>query len=323
MTDRVPSIYFLVPGPWTSVDAIIDVLSREGIDAHATSDSPIVAGELRVDCVDDPAGFGKALERGRGGPLPSDIVAAANRCTHAALLEFGFRLQDAPVRVAQAGRALRDAGGVAVRVEASGSASPWEPWLDALDRGDAWGLVRSAVIVVDDDGNGVFTCGMHVFDLPEAEIQLSDPLEALEWVDELCVFQLAENPILGTGETFRPNASSPRRRLERWPDHRHPPEDGRHNPFGSWRLVRDDDSALRPMNPVLVITPSLVAQLVAAERKHGRPLAREEVESVANRSTAIAMSTKDAIALDRSRGYTDIEPRRAWAQWQLVRSRLV
>src|SRR5690606_14016984 len=34
-----------------------------------------------------------------------------------------------------------------------------------------------------------------------------------------------------------------RRRLERWPDHRHHPDDGRHNPFGSWRLLPDEAGA--------------------------------------------------------------------------------
>jgi hypothetical protein len=32
------------------------------------------------------------------------------------------------------------------------------------------------------------------------------------------------------------------------------------------------------------------------------------------------MSIPDAIALERARGYADLEPRRAWPQWQLVRS---
>ena len=73
------------------------------------------------------------------------------------------------------------------------------------------------------------------------------------------------------------------------------------------------------MDPVPVITPSLVAQLLAAEGEKGAPLTQSEVEKLVDRSPAIAMALADALTLERSRGYADLEPRQAWAQWQLVR----
>jgi hypothetical protein len=63
-----------------------------------------------------------------------------------------------------------------------------------------------------------------------------------------------------------------------------------------------------------------VAILTAAERSAGRALTRGEVEKVVAKSTAIAMTVADAQALERSRGYADLEPERAWEQWQIVRS---
>jgi hypothetical protein len=320
MTEQVPSIYFLVPGPWRTHGAILEALAAGGVAARAMDDSPLEAGELRVDRIEERAGFGDAMVRGRAGPLPSGVVAAAAGCPHAALLEFGFRLQDdTQRRVALAGRALRAAGGVAVRAEASGGASTWEPWLAQLESGDPMELVHSSVVVVGERGGGVFTCGMHAFGLPEAEIHLADSERAMEWVDVLCAYQVAEQPVLATGHSFQPDAQSERRRLERWPDHRHHPDDGRHNPFGTWRLVPDDEGALRPIDPSPVIVPSLVAQLSAAERQRGRALTREEVEALTEGATAMAMDQRDAAALERSRGYADLEPRRAFAQWQLVR----
>jgi hypothetical protein len=65
--------------------------------------------------------------------------------------------------------------------------------------------------------------------------------------------------------------------------------------------------------------PTLVSILLAAERSKGSPLLEDEVERLADKCTAIAMSLADAIELERSRGYADLEPRRAWDQWQLVR----
>src|SRR5262249_50997565 len=70
---------------------------------------------------------------------------------------------------------------------------------------------------------------------------------------------------------------------------------------------------------VLVISPPLVAVLLSAERSAGHPLTRGEVEDIVGKSSAIAMEPRDAVALERSRGYADIEPELAWEQWQIVR----
>jgi hypothetical protein len=43
------------------------------------------------------------------------------------------------------------------------------------------------------------------------------------------------------------------------------------------------------------------------------------VEQVVHNAPAIAMEARDALALERSRGYADIEPELAWEQWQIVR----
>lgn len=319
MTERVPSIYFLVAGPWATCGAILEALAAGGVPARATDASHLAPGELRVDVIEEPSGFGETMVRGWTGLLPPEVIAAAAGCRCSALLEFGYRLQDDPRRVALAGRTLRAAGGVGVRAEASGSASKWEPWLAGLESGHPMDLVHSSVVIVGDEGGGIFTCGMHAFGLPEAEIHLADAHRAVKCVDVLCAYQVAEQPVLATGHTFQPDAQSERRRLERWPDHRHDPNDGRHNPFGSWRLVPDDEGALQPVDPVPAVVPSLVSQLLAAERQCGRALTREEVETFTERATAISMDPKDAVALERSRGYADLEPRRAFAQWQFVR----
>jgi hypothetical protein len=321
VTDRVPSIYFLVPGPWRTVSEIVEFLETSGLPARPAHGGSIHTGELRVDLVEDPRGFGPAMAHGRQGPLPAEIVEAAGACHHAALLEFGFVLQDAPGVVAQAGQKLRDAGGVAIRSEASGGASTWEQWLPRLERGLASDLVTATVVVVGSDRGGLFTCGMHAFDLPDAEIERPDDNHGLEWLDALCFFQLDEQPVLATGHTFRPDADTPPRRLERWPDADHDVGDGRHNPFGRWRLVPDDDQALRAEDPVPVIVPSLVAMLHAATQQQGRHLTQQEVTALLDKAPAIAMAAKDQRAMELSRGYADLEPRRAWEQWELVRDR--
>jgi hypothetical protein len=171
----------------------------------------------------------------------------------------------------------------------------------------------------DDDDDVMFTCGMHHFDLPDAQIRTQDPSEAMAWLDAFCVYQLVEQPTLLSGHTFHPTSDAPRRTLERWPDHRHQPNDGRYNPFGLWRFLEPGARGMEATRTVPVIIPALVATLLSAERSAGRPLTRAEVEGIVSKSAAIAMEPRDVAALERSRGYADIEPQLAWEQWQIVR----
>jgi hypothetical protein len=64
----------------------------------------------------------------------------------------------------------------------------------------------------------------------------------------------------------------------------------------------------------------LVAVLLSRERSKGSPLTRREVEEIVTKSPAIVMEARDVLALERARGYADIEPELAWEQWQIVRN---
>ena len=165
----------------------------------------------------------------------------------------------------------------------------------------------------------MFTCGMQQFDLPDAQVTTSDPRETIDWLDSFCVYQLKEQPALASGHTFQSHPDATRRAFDRWPDHRHHPNDGRHNPFGLWRFREPGAPGVRAAKLVPTIVPTLVSLLAAAERSSGRPLNRRELEDLVSGSPAIAMDPRDALALERSRGYADIEPELAWEQWQIVR----
>lgn len=318
MGDRVPSFFMLVPGPWRESRDIVRSLNERGIPSKPTETTPLQVGETRVEVVEDDQ-LAEGFSWGRTGPLPGELVGRIGACTRAALIECGHLLNEDPAKVAELGRALRDAGGLAVRMEASGAASAWEPWLEHLESGTPSSVYASAVLIVKDDDDVMFTCGMHHFDLPDAQIAMSDPAEAMDWLDVFCVYQLAEQPALASGHTFRPNADIARRTIERWPDHRHPPADGRHNPFGVWRFREPGVAGIAAGQLVPTIVPSLVSVLMAAEGSKGRPLTQREVEELVANSPAIAMEPRVALELERSRGYADIEPELAWEQWQIVR----
>lgn len=310
-------MYLLVPGPWSDSAGVIEALGRHGIVAVARGDAQLAPSQIAVEVITED-GLAEGFSWGRKGPLPDELTNRIGLCGRAALLEVAHRLDREPALVARIGRALYVEGGLAVRMEGSGAASEWQPWLEQLDSGTPASIYESAVEIVR-DGDTYFTCGMHQFDLPDAQISSDDSASAIDWLDELNVYQLAENPLLGSGHTFRPSTGLASRTLERWPDHRHHPNDGRHNPFGIWRLLPDRDARVQPTKLVPVIMPSLVAMLAAKEKEQGRPLEPSEVAELVANSPCIAMERSDALSLEQSRGYADLEPCLAWEQWQIVR----
>lgn len=297
---------------------MVAALGRHGVESIVRADAVLDPGQVAVEVISD-ADLGSAFSWGRRGPLPDELVRTAGLCENAALLEVGIRLDLEPHSMARLGRALRAEGGVAVRMEGSGAASAWKPWVEQLESASPAAIYESAVLIVRDDDGAYFTCGMHQFALPDSQVALDDSSAAIEWLDSFNVYQLAESPALGSGHTFSPSPEAEKRTLERWPDHRHNPNDGRHNPFGVWRLLPEHSARVQPSQLNLVIMPPLVALLHGKERELGRALEPKEVTEIVENSPCIAMERADAQRIEQSRGYADLEPDLAWDQWQLIR----
>ena len=317
MTDAqpfVPSVFLLVPGPWETEASLLEALVAVTLSLGTFDDRPIAADHVRFGLVQDPAGFGNAMSWSRDGQR-DDLVAEANSCTAAALIEIGTTLDLAVPALRPISEALRDAGGVGVRVESSGAAVDWSNWFTALDSQAAFELVHHTTLLVANKQVS-YTTGMHAFLRPDALVQGHDP----DLLSVFCGHQVVEDPALWTGHAFAADADQPRRALERWPDYRFAPDDGRHNPFGVWRMTEPGVPGLGAVDPLPMVVPPLVVTLAAAEHERGRPLTKEDVEALVAGATAMQVSAAVAIQAERARGYADIEPRLAWEQWQIVRT---
>jgi hypothetical protein len=173
------------------------------------------------------------------------------------------------------------------------------------------------------DASRVASCGMHAFSLPDASVGIDSMNSdgAQELLSALNVYQLAENPLLLSGQTFSPTAGSPRRVVQRWPDDGYPSDHWCHNPYGVWRLSAPGGQARSQTELHPLYVPALVVLLHALERKDG-PLARPQVEQAAKEATCVAVEHRHAREMERARGYADIDPELAWEQWCVVRAKL-
>jgi len=169
------------------------------------------------------------------GRLPAELLASLNRDPPVAFLHFPLDLTEQRGRILKFCGVLRDAGGLAVKLESSGVAHTWDRWFELLN-GSLFDLYCAAVVLVGGDDR-YYSCGMHHFGLAECSASRAMPIDAAaELMNQFNFWRIAEHPNLAPGHTFSVSAQSPGFRLEQLPDSLHPSDDLFHNPHGVWRL---------------------------------------------------------------------------------------
>jgi hypothetical protein len=73
---------------------------------------------------------------------------------------------------------------------------------------------------------------------------------------------------------------------------------------------------------VIVFMPALGALLVRAEHLKGSPLTEAEVLAIRDKAHSVTVTAEQARGIDEARGYADLDPQNAWAEWQQLRSDL-
>lgn len=253
------------------------------------------------------------------GTVDAPLLRELDAAPGALLVQLSDDLLHGRERVIAVVEALRERGALAVRIEQSKLGWSVDDWLALVRPGVPERLHRCAVTVLIENDLAV-SCGMHAFSLPDASVPL-DTLtagKAQALLSALNVYQIAQDPLLLSGQTFSPDADSPRRVVQRWPDDGYPASHWCHNPYGVWRLGPEGGSAraLPDLHPLFM--PALVVLLENLEQRSG-PLTRRQVEEATERATCMAVEHRHARDMERSRGYADIEPELAWEQWSTLR----
>lgn len=230
-----------IPGTWTDRS---DFLHQ--VIAHEPKGRYIFAGMVLADTETkdhvpleffpaDPQLPG-AFEIAGQGKIPGEILAEIQNHSSIVYLHFPLDLLDQRERILKYTQLLQRLGGLAVKVESSGTAHTWERWF-ALLSGTPFDIYCAAVVLVG-DRDYYFSCGMHLFGLPECEVPRAiPPPEAADLMNQFNFWQIVEHPELSSGHTFSLSEKSPRFRLSLQPDSRHEKDDLFHNPHGIWRLT--------------------------------------------------------------------------------------
>lgn len=87
-----------------------------------------------------------------------------------------------------------------------------------------------------------------------------------------------------------------------------------HQPIEPGQAVHDDD----PLVPIPI--PALIALLIRREDDKGAALTEDEALDVRDNAVCMMMPLSDQRALNRSRGYRDIDPDNLWQEWCAYKS---
>jgi hypothetical protein len=232
-----------VPGPWKD--------RSEFVKAVASTDTGVIAaGGMLIEAAHKRHAMFEILEP--NGNLARELFIGSGRTLDGATLEAieghksiaALLIPDTGEALAETlgvfTRALRAAGGIAVKVHFSGLSHGWDRWESELAADQPTGLFRLLVVQVPDPEARVVTSfGMKQFSLPDASVE--DDGESFDgaWVlFEFNIYLWRQRPSLADGHTFsRPIPDAPWYRLKHISDQRYPGGHPYVNPQGVWELA--------------------------------------------------------------------------------------
>lgn len=266
MTEPITRVTLFVPGTPKSAKAWSAALARRGL---ALERGVLRAGDLEVpaEWLENDGEFGAAFSFGTVSP---EAIKSLEAAPGALVLSCPVDLREGRARIVALVRRLRDAGAIAVRLEQSKIGWEVSRWLELFSAEDPSRWHRGAVAFLSGK-KALQSCGMHAFSLPDVSADLEGDAPALQELGSvLNLYQLAEDPVILSGQTFAPDRETPRRVVERWPDTEYPPDHPCHNPYGVWRLGPPGGTA-RPMGELVpVFMPALRVLLPALEAEAGK-----------------------------------------------------
>jgi hypothetical protein len=239
----VPRIILGIPGKWpTRADVVRAIAEFSG--GYLFSGNALMNAKTEqswpVDVYQHDPKLRRAFEVAGQGLIDDvtlDEIASHTQTIYVLGEDVGLEPARAMLDV---GRALLDAGGLAVKVESCGTAHDAKTWRDLSGTSAVpTSLYRALVVLVGKGSRDVFySCGMHHFGLPDTTVDASvGPEEAATAMNRFNVYQMTDSPALQTGHTFSVAADAPRYRLERRACAQFPAGDPFHNPDGYWHLT--------------------------------------------------------------------------------------
>jgi hypothetical protein len=230
-----------VPGPWQDrKDFLTRVVKSTGAEfmlAGSMLANPRANDHIELELSEAEPNLRTAFEYAGHGKLREDTLDAIGSHAMVAYLHFPLAVTGQQQRLQRFTSLMRQIGGLAVKIESAGVAHEWAAWEEILASENPFDLYRGFVTLIGGQAH-YYSCGMHHFALPEAQMPRSVPIEkATNLLNRFNFYRITESPPLASGHTFSLAADTPRYRLTLIPDERHDDVELLRNGHGVWDLV--------------------------------------------------------------------------------------
>jgi hypothetical protein len=231
-----------VPGTWESrqsfLEAVVSTTRGEFMFAGMLLAHPGGNDHVELEFAGPDERMAEAFEYAGQGRLSDDTLNKLGEHRSVVYLYFPLDIFAQRSRLLKFTAVVSRCGGLAVKLENSGIAHEWERWFALLGSDDSFAAYCACVVLAGDE-RSYYSCGMHCFGLPDAQLSREfDVAEAADLLNQFNYHQIADQPNLASGHTFSLTADSPRFRLDLVADERHSDEELFHNPHGLWNLTR-------------------------------------------------------------------------------------
>jgi hypothetical protein len=237
---KSPQIVVGIPGRWPNrSDIVTSIASRSGgyLFAGMVMMNIGTRDRFTVEIYEHDPNLKNAFSiAGRGRLTEEDLDAIGSHTFTLYVVAQGGSI-DAATRLLHAVNGLLKSGGLAVKVESTGTARRADQWAEFCTHDRRGNLLQAYVTYIGGDGV-YYSCGMHNLGHPDAVVEADlSPDDAANLLQAFIGYLVFENPELKDRDTFSVDADAPRYRLFHEPCTMYKAGDLFQNPFGVWKLV--------------------------------------------------------------------------------------
>ena len=193
--------------------------------------------EFPFDVVEHDPLLAGSMRLGSRGRIAGEVLDRIARHRHTVYIRGEGGSTQAAREMTDVATALLRAGGIAVKVESSGSAVARDEWYKYADAAHPAGLYWAYVALVRSHERGHYSCGLHTFGLRDAITDMiyePEPLAAL--VHNFLGLTFATRPPINDGDEFSDDESGVVYQVKTEKCETFPPTHMQHNPYGLWRI---------------------------------------------------------------------------------------
>lgn len=231
-----------IPGNWADRESFITSIFETNINEY------LAVGFILFDqknnlsyeidlCVHDSKMRDSFKWAGLVNRIPEEFLDKINQHKFVVYLKGETGNFDKAKLLAEAGRAVLNAGGIGIKIETTGKAFTKEHWLKLLDNFEISNLYEMFVIdSITNEDQQTYSCGMHNLGLKDTIVYDEEFQTAVNLISIFNYYQIIDKPEIKNNQTFSIDTDAPIYTITEETNQPNKGDKYFENKYGMWRL---------------------------------------------------------------------------------------